>query len=258
MPNILPIAAFSDNYIWLIIGPQGQASVVDPGDATPVLEHLSQQRLTLKNILITHKHNDHTGGCKRLLGAFPDVRVYGPGNESIAALTHTVGEGDRLTIPGIDGGLTVMEVPGHTEGHLAYYGDGALFCGDALFLGGCGRIFSGTHQQMADSLRRLASLPPATQVYCAHEYTLANLGFAKWVEPDNPDILGRFSNIQSQRAHNRPSVPAPLSEEFATNPFLRTQQPQVIAAAARWANRELKDHRETFRALREWKDQDYD
>lgn len=258
MPQILPIAAFSDNYIWLIVGPRGEASVVDPGDARPVLDVLDRQGLTLTNILITHKHNDHTGGCARLLEAFADISVFGPSNEPIACVTHPVREGDQLEIPGIDGGLRVMEAPGHTEGHVAYHGDGALFCGDTLFLGGCGRIFSGTHDQMADSLARFAALPGDTLIYCAHEYTLANLGFAEWVEPDNAAIGERLAKIQVLRREGKASAPAPLSEELATNPFLRTREREVIAAAERWAKRDLADPREVFHALRDWKDQDYD
>jgi Zn-dependent hydrolases, including glyoxylases len=151
-----------------------------------------------------------------------------------------------------------MEVPGHTEGHLAYAGEGVLFCGDTLFACGCGRVFSGTFEQLSDSLRRIAALPPETRIYCAHEYTLANIGFARWVEPENRALLEREAREKEKRARGEPTVPSTLELELATNPFLRTGEPAVIEAAQRWAGRPLAGHREVFRALRQWKDRDYD
>jgi hydroxyacylglutathione hydrolase len=154
--------------------------------------------------------------------------------------------------------FSVLDVPGHTEGHIAYYGHGALFCGDTLFAGGCGRVFSGTFEQLSDSLARIAELPADTRVFCAHEYTLANLGFAAWVEPESTALAARSSLDRGRRARGEPTVPSSIAEELATNPFMRTDQPEVIAAASAWAGRPLEGRAEVFRALRTWKDKDYD
>ncbi len=259
MLSVTPIPAFDDNYIWLLRGAgTGLCAVVDPGDEDPVLELLQRQGLALGAILITHKHGDHTGGIRGLKAAWPDAVVYGPAAEPIPLLERPLRGGDAVTAPGLDTLFAVLEVPGHTEGHIAYLGDGALFCGDTLFAGGCGRVFSGTFEQLNASLERLAALPPATRVYCAHEYTLANIGFAKWVEPDNPALLAREQADRAARARNLPTVPSTMAQELATNPFLRTDQAAVIAAAAHWAGRPLPSRAEVFRALRTWKDQDYD
>ena len=257
--TIEPLPAFDDNYIWLVTRPgRRQALVVDPGDDEPVIQALDQRGLELNAILITHKHGDHTGGIRALKARWPHAQVHGPAHEPIPTLDRGHGEGDRLQIATLDLSFEVLEVPGHTEGHLAYFGHGLLFCGDTLFTGGCGRVFSGTFEQLADSLRRLAALPGDTQVHCAHEYTLANLGFAQWVEPHNPALRRRREEAQRLRAASLPTVPSSLAEELATNPFLRTGEPQVIAAAEAWAGHPLTDHRAVFKALRQWKDRDYD
>ena len=184
--------------------------------------------------------------------------MYGPANEPVAVLDTETGEGDALVLDHIDARFTVLDVPGHTEGHVAYYGEGALFCGDTLFAAGCGRVFSGTFDQLSDSLVRLGQLPPETRVYCAHEYTLSNLGFALWVEPDNPALLRRNQTDQATRGEGEPTLPSNIGLELATNPFMRTDQADVIAAAENWAGRALASQRQVFRALREWKDKDYD
>lgn len=254
-----PIPAFDDNYIWLLRRPGAAAcAVVDPGDEDPVIERLGSLGLELAAILVTHKHGDHTGGIRALKEQWPDAVVYGPANERIPLLDRPLGEGDEVKLDDIDACFRVMDVPGHTEGHVAYLGEGALFCGDTLFAAGCGRVFSGTFEQLSDSLARIAALPPETRIYCAHEYTLANLGFAKWVEPDNEDLLARMEAAQATRARDEPTVPSSLALELATNPFLRQDQPTVIAAAERWAGRSLTDRRAAFHALRTWKDRDYD
>jgi hydroxyacylglutathione hydrolase len=257
--QIIPIPAFDDNYIWLLRLPGvDRVAVVDPGDEEPVLEYLQQERLRLDWILLTHKHGDHTGGVRELLAAYPGSQVFGPANEKIQLLANPVGDGDDLQLDGLDLRLQVMEVPGHTEGHLAYLGDGFLFCGDTLFTCGCGRVFSGTHEQLYASLQRIAELPPETRIYCAHEYTLDNIGFAKWVEPESPALLQREREAIETRKQGEPTVPSTLQLELDTNPFLRSGQPAVIAAAQRYAGRELNSGAEVFRAIRDWKDREYD
>ncbi len=259
MLEITPIPAFEDNYIWLLRRPGSDAcAVVDPGDEEPVIERLEREGLQLADILVTHRHGDHTGGIRELKARWPRVRVHGPRNEPVSGLDHALGEGDSLELEALGARFRVMEVPGHTEGHLAYVGEGALFCGDTLFACGCGRVFSGTFDQLSDSLRRIAALPPETLAYCAHEYTLANIGFARWVEPENTALREREALEKERRARGEPTVPSTLELELATNPFLRTGEPAVIEAARRWAGRPLSGHREVFRALREWKDRDYD
>ncbi|OGT89377.1 MAG: hydroxyacylglutathione hydrolase [Gammaproteobacteria bacterium RIFOXYA12_FULL_61_12] len=253
--NISPIPAFDDNYIWLISDGH-DAAVVDPGDEGPVLERLQREGLQLTAILITHKHGDHTGGVKALKQAFPGIPVYGPAHETASGVTCQVREGDWIEVVGAR--FQVWDVPGHTEGHLAYYGEGALFCGDTLFSAGCGRVFSGTHRQLHDSLRRIAALPPETLCYPAHEYTLANLGFAKWVEPENLDILSREAKVLALRERGEPTLPSPLWLELATNPFLRTDLDRVICAAQKYAGTPLADEAAVFTAIRTWKDKEYD
>lgn len=259
MPQVIALAAFDDNYIWLL-QQDGVAScaVVDPGDEDPVIDYCQAHELALSAILITHKHGDHTGGVRELKRRWPQAVVYGPAHESISTLEEKLGAGDQVRVQALSLDLQVLDVPGHTEGHIAYLGNGLLFCGDTLFAGGCGRVFSGTFEQLSDSLRRIAALPPSTLVYCAHEYTLANLGFAEWVEPENAALLRRIREDREKRARGLPTVPSTLALELATNPFLRTGEPTVIEAAEKWAGRSLSGHREVFKALRQWKDQDYD
>ena len=257
--KIEPIPAFDDNYIWLLSRNGSDAcAVVDPGDDEPVREVLTKRGLKLKTILITHKHGDHVGGVAALKADWPKATVYGPAREPISTLERRLGAGDVVELDELELSLDVLDVPGHTEGHIAYYTHGVLFCGDTLFACGCGRVFSGTFEQLSDSLRSLAELPADTRVYCAHEYTMANIGFAKWVEPDNPDLAVREERVRDLREAGEPSVPSSLAEELLTNPFMRTDQPEVIAAAERWAGRELSSPAEVFTALRSWKDKDYD
>ena len=257
--NIRPIPAFDDNYIWCMISDDGYAAaVVDPGDADPVLDYLRENNCTLIAILITHKHGDHTGGVSELLEHYPGIPVYGPANESIRTLNRCVSGGDRIELPQVGTAFKVLDVPGHTEGHLAYYGEDILFCGDTLFAAGCGRVFSGTHEQLSDSLQKIKALPPQTRVYCAHEYTLDNLGFAEWVEPESEAIKLRIARDQGFRDASLPTVPSVLSDELETNPFLRTDKPEVIAAAERYAGNPLRTDAEVFTAIRTWKDREYD
>ncbi len=256
---VQPIPAFDDNYIWLLTEPPGHnAVVVDPGDADPVLAALAAAGLSLTAVLVTHHHGDHVGGLDELLQAFPGLAIIGPRDPRIRALTARVGAQEQVQPPGLTSRFQVLEVPGHTATHIAFLGEGCLFCGDTLFAGGCGRVFDGTFEQLSASLRQLAVLDPQTRCYCAHEYTLANLGFARWVEPDNPALQARTRDAEATRARGLPTVPSTLAEELATNPFLRTGEPQVIAAAERFAGRQLTGHAAVFTALRRWKDSKYD
>jgi len=259
MLAITPIPAFSDNYIWLLRQPgSNQVAVVDPGDEEPVFAALEREGLTLSAILITHHHYDHIGGVNDLVAAWPDARVFAPVDRRLPAVTDPVGEGDEVRVPGLDTVFQVMEVPGHTSSHIAYLGEGALFCGDTLFAGGCGRVFDGTFEQLAASLQRIAGLSPETRVYCAHEYTLANLGFAAWVEPHSPALAERTDRTQRLRESGQPTVPSLLSDELATNPFLRTGVEGVRAAAERFVSCPAATNTEVFTALRRWKDERYD
>ncbi len=259
MLEITPVRAFKDNFIWMLRNPGSDTAVaVDPGEGAPVLAWLEAQGLKLSAILITHKHSDHTGGVMDLQFAFPGVPVLGPAHETIRGIKIKLNEGDRPEIPGLDADFTVMEVPGHTEGHIAYYGEGVLLCGDTLFSAGCGGIFGGTHAQMYASLQRIAKLPADTLVYCAHEYTLANLGFAKWVEPESEAIQSYEQASQQRLKAGENTVPSTLGTELNVNPFLRVADPKVKAAAEQYAGQPLSSGEAVFTVIRRWKDREYD
>ncbi|MCC6657616.1 MAG: hydroxyacylglutathione hydrolase [Rhodocyclaceae bacterium] len=249
--DIHALRAFEDNYIWLLR--EGRRIVaVDPGEAAPVLRYIDEQGVDLAAILLTHHHGDHCGGVAGLLQR-QAVDVYGPAHEAIAGVSIAVGEGDIVELPGLPASFRVIDVPGHTRGHVAYYGQGALFCGDTLFGCGCGRLFEGTAQQMWASLCKLAALPPDTRVYCAHEYTLSNIRFALAVEPGNAALEARAASVAALRAADQPSVPSQLAMEMETNPFLRCSVEAVAGAASRRSGRPLSRGVEVFTALREWK-----
>lgn len=256
---IEPIPAFEDNYIWLLWRPDGAScAVVDPGDAEPVIERLQRDGLRLDAVLITHHHGDHIGGLADLRQRWPAAEIFGPEDRRIPDLTGVVAEGDRLSLKGLDLDLEVMAVPGHTSTHIAYHGGDSLFCGDTLFAGGCGRVFDGTFEQLAGSLRQIAALPMETHCYCAHEYTLANLGFARWVEPQSAAVATAINAAEQRRSQGQPTVPTTLAEELAVNPFLRTAEPAVVAAAEGFAGEPLDGQTQVFTALRRWKDERYD
>lgn len=262
--QISPIPAFSDNYIWLLDNGAGEAAVVDPGDSDAVLAVLQARQLTLGTILITHHHFDHTGGIEKLKAA-TRCTVFGPRNPTIAGVDLALGEGEQVTLLGDT--LSVIAVPGHTLDHIAYLlpGDaagapGALFCGDTLFAGGCGRLFEGTAAMMRASLAKLSALPLSTRIYCAHEYTLANLQFAEAVEPSNAALQQRIIDSRALRAQSLPTVPSTLALELATNPFLRVTETAVRAALHTTQNSANDDVANDdldgiFGALRSWKDQ---
>jgi hydroxyacylglutathione hydrolase len=259
MLQINPIKAFDDNYIWVLRNPATETVVaVDPGDESPLLEWLRENGLQLSAVLITHHHYDHVGGVPELSESFPGLRVYGPAGESIKGVTDPLREGDRPEIIGLEADFQVFDLPGHTAGHIAYFSEGALFCGDTLFAGGCGRVFDGSMAQLAASLQRIAQLPAETKIYCAHEYTLDNLGFARWVEPQSEAINQRIEAEQKKRQNGEPTLPSDLQLELRTNPFLRTDQPSVVEAAERIAGKTLTDHAEVFKVIRQWKDREYD
>jgi hydroxyacylglutathione hydrolase len=251
--QIEPLLAFEDNYIWALRN-KGHVAVVDPGDAKPVFRHLANTGDRLCAILVTHRHADHIGGIAEITRRHP-VPVYGPTREAAEVVTHPLIEGSSVTLPELGAEFTVLEVPGHTLGHIAFYREGMLFCGDTLFGAGCGRVFEGTLPQMHATLARLAALPPATHIYCAHEYTLSCLRFAATVEPDNAAIAVRHAAVTRLRAQNQASVPSTLAEELATNPFLRWHAPTVIAAAATQLGHAPAHDAETFAAIRIWRDQ---
>ena len=254
MIEIKPVPAFQDNYIWMLINPDdGSTAIVDPGDATPVLDFINKKSLKPVAILTTHHHGDHVGGVNRLLQHF-DIPVYGPANENIPHRTVALREGDRVELPALSARFDILDVPGHTSGHIAYYGQGCLFIGDTLFMAGCGRLFEGTADQMYVSLNKIRNLPDETRIYCAHEYTLANLKFALSVEPDNADITARLKHSEALRKEHIPTVPDTLAVEKKTNPFLRTSVDSVIKAAASHAGHDLNNGTAVFAAVRKWKD----
>ncbi len=254
--QIVPLNAFNDNYIWLLRRGD-RAAVIDPGDAAPVLAYLDRQQLNLCAILATHHHADHIGGIEELRAHY-DVPVFGPAGEPIDLLTRPLADGEHIELPELGAEFEVLAVPGHTRAHIAYYGRnhatcGSLFCGDTLFACGCGRIFEGTPRQMRHSLARLAALPGTTRIYCAHEYTQANIRFALAVEPENVELQARAEEVADLRAENLPTLPTTIGTELAVNPFLRWDAPAVIAAARRCSGKPLAEPDAVFAAIRAWK-----
>ena len=254
MAIVHPIPALSDNYIWTLADDR-QAWVVDPGDAVPVLEWLAAHQRTLAGILLTHHHADHTGGVPDLQ-AHTGVPAFGPAYEDLPSGVQRLSGGQRVNVLGH--AFEVIDVPGHTAGHIAYYSAGfagtpVVLCGDTLFSGGCGRLFEGTPDQMLASLDALAALPTDTRVCCTHEYTLSNLRFARTVEPDNPTLAEYQAHCTALRDEGRPTLPSTIAQERAINPFLRTREPAVRAAICQQSPGVQTDA-EVFAALRRWKD----
>lgn len=253
---LFPIPALSDNYIWML-SRDGHAVIVDPGESAPVIAALEEHELVLDAILLTHHHGDHVGGA-RALQQRTGASVYGPARESLPVCDYPLSEGDTVNLPGVALDLKVLDIPGHTAGHIAYFGrldsgEPVVFCGDTLFAAGCGRLFEGTPAQMVNSLGKLAILPPDTLVCCGHEYTLANLRWALQVEPDNLALQKRWKTASKLRADGKSTLPSTLDEEHKTNPFFRISQAPVVKAASAHANTLLETPVAVFTALREWK-----
>jgi hydroxyacylglutathione hydrolase len=256
LARLLPLPALSDNYIWLLHR-NGHAIVVDPGEAAPVERALSESGLILDAILLTHHHGDHVGGVTALR-ARTLATIYGPASERLPACDHRLREGDGISLPNLELQLSILDIPGHTAGHIAYFGyinpgEPAVFCGDTLFAAGCGRLFEGTPAQMVDSLGKLAALPADTLVCCAHEYTLGNLRWALQVESGNAALHQRWDDSRALRAQGLPTLPSTISLERQTNPFLRITEENVISAAAAHSGASASSPVAVFADLREWK-----
>lgn len=256
MLSVRPVQAFADNYIWLIHSPlyPERVAVVDPGEAAPVIAELNRTGLQLGAILLTHHHPDHIGGVPDLL-RLAKVPVIGPADDRVPTRTMSAVDGQSIELRELGLAFKTLEIPGHTLSHIAFWGHDSVFCGDTLFSAGCGRTFEGTAQQMNHSLERLRALPPHTQVYCGHEYTAANLRFAKAVEPDNEAVVDYAKSVAALRADGTPSLPSVLSLEIQVNPFLRCDMPAVRRAAEQRAGKPLQDNADVFGTLRAWKDQ---
>lgn len=254
MQKIIPLNAFKDNYIWTILNDRNHAVIVDPGEAQPIITFLEENpQLRLSGVLITHKHWDHCNGVPDILEKY-SVPVYASFSKEIPHVSFPMKENDIFHIEGFEK-FKVIEIPGHTLEHIAYYGSGVLFCGDTLFTGGCGRIFEGTPPQMFETLQKISALPEKTLIYCGHEYTLANLAFAKCVEPNNKILLERIKESEKLRSQHLPTVPSTLKLEKETNPFLRCDAPEVIQSVKNYCRKDLQTPAEVFEYLRKWKNE---
>ena len=258
-PTIHCIPVLSDNYVWLIEGDDRATVIIDAGEAGPVIEAIEARGLKPVATLITHHHGDHVQGLAELTQHFP-MTVYGPDSCRKVGVETVVGEGDRFTVPGV-GEFAVMATPGHTQDHLSYVSGQAIFCGDTLFTGGCGRLFEGTAAQMLHSLDRLAALDHekvgGMAIYCGHEYTTDSLRFAAHAEPNNPDIAARVREVESQRSNGEPTASASMDLEKRTNPFLRVRVPDLREAIEAYVGERIENDIDAFAQLRHWKD-DFD
>ena len=247
------IPAFNDNYIWCIHN-QRSAVVVDPGDAKPVLDYLSTHSLMLTEILITHHHFDHTGGIAKLCKHFDNIQVIGPTNKKIKGLSQHVKEGDQVSVLDDSLVLNVLETPGHTLDHIVFYNDECLFCGDTLFSAGCGRMFEGTPDVFLKSLDKLSNLAGNTKVYCTHEYTLANLKFARHLLPEHQTLQEYEAWATQQRTQNRITLPSTIEQQRKINPFLLCHQKEFQVKMGEKLHKDLDSAVDTFAAIRVAKD----
>ena len=251
MISVFPIPAFTDNYIWCIHNGT-DAVIIDPGDASPVIEYLESNQLNLKAILITHHHADHIGGLKRLIT--PDTEVYGPVSNRIPYITHAVEDGAKITLEFIAMEFEIMHVPGHTREHIAYFGEGKLFCGDTLFSVGCGRLFEGTPEQMHSVFQRYRALPDETKIYCTHEYTQANLTFAESLTPENTQLQEYKQWVTAKRNKGEPTLPSNIALEIKVNPYMRTTEAEMIAAITKQTGQKPTNDIDAFAVIRRLKD----
>lgn len=268
--NITPIKAFSDNYIWAVTNKEANkatdsntVALVDPGDAGVCIDFIEKNQLMLNAILITHHHSDHIGGIEALMAycqknQWP-LTIYGPANENIPHCNIKLIENNTVNLSALNITLQVIDLPGHTAGHIAYFANDSikplLFCGDTLFSGGCGRLFEGSAQQMLNSLTKLANLPENTQVYCAHEYTQANLKFALTVEPNNQNLIDYSKKVNQLRAKEQATIPTSIGVEKQINPFLRSHVPAVQTSAMQFNSSTQATNLGAFTSIRCWKDQ---
>ena len=254
MLTVHAVKAFQDNYIWLIQAEHSQkVLIVDPGDADPVLQRLAEKRFVPIGILVTHHHADHIGGIQQLLQHFT-MPVFGPAQEQIPFITQPLQECGDLRIDPDFPVFRILETPGHTAGHICYLVENKLFCGDTLFAGGCGRLLGGSAEQLFRSLQRLKTLPADTEIYCAHEYTQANLRFASTVDTENTELLLRERSVAKRRLQDQSTIPSTLAVELATNPFFRTDDSRIKKAAETYSGRPLNDPLAVFTVIRSWKD----
>jgi len=257
--KVSAIKAFNDNYIWAITTDNSnKLALVDPGDAQVCIDYIEQHKLALTSILITHHHADHTGGVKSLIDYCQkigqQVTVYGPKHEKISHLDILLSQGNIVELTDLNLSLSIIDLPGHTLGHIAYYGSDILFCGDTLFSGGCGRIFEGSPLQMHQSLNKLKALPEKTLVYCTHEYTLANLEFALTVDPLNSELVNYYNQVKHIRESSGISLPSSILREKQINPFLRSADLNIKQSAIEYSGKTLNDEMEVFTVIRQWKD----
>ncbi len=264
LTKISYIKAFSDNYIWAINHQKTKAvALVDPGDGAACIDFLEQNQLSLSAILITHHHADHTGGIKDLVAYCQKnnwpLTIYGPANENISHCNVKLTENDIVNLTDVNVTFQVIYLPGHTAGHIAYFandsGEPMLFCGDTLFSGGCGRLFEGSAEQMLNSLKKLSNLPEETKVYCAHEYTQANLKFALTVEPKNEALISYNNRVNDLRSKKLSTIPSSIKVEKQINPFLRCHQTSLYASAKQFDAATTEKELDTFTTIRRWKDQ---
>lgn len=255
--RVVPVPQLSDNYAYLIVDPEsGDAGVVDCAEAAPVLAAAEREGASLVAVLATHHHFDHVGGNADLLAARPNLRIYGSAADAprIPGITDPVGDGDTVHVGSLV--ARVILIPAHTSGHVAYYfaDHEAVFTGDTLFAGGCGRLFEGDAAQMMGSLGRLASLPDRTRVYCGHEYTEKNLQFASELEPGNAELAEKLAEVRRLRARGEPTVPSTIASERATNPFLRVESRELVASVRARVPGVAGDPVSVFAAVRSLKD----